>query len=75
MSDFDFPDEGITGFAPPTVGDHHRGFNAALDDAVQKYADERGASDPTMLTVQLFVRVSVSNPGRIEGYAAKLGPG
>ena len=66
-------EEGITGTARPALGDHHRGFNAALDDAVAKYAEEMGGPTSTAeLQVSFSVFVSVSNPGRIEGYAAKL---
>ena len=71
----DFPEGGISGFSPSTVGDHHRGFNAALDDAVSKYAEfQGGPTDALPFSVSFVVFVSVENPGRIEGYAAKLEP-
>ena len=66
------PEEGITGFARPTLGDHHRAFNAALDDAVANYAEAVGPSETTELVVSFRIFVSVQNPGRIEGYAAKV---
>ena len=54
-------------------GDHHHGFNRALDDAVRDYAERFGRTDdPVPLTVTFGVVVTVTNPGRIEGYTAKL---
>ena len=58
----------------PEPRDHHRGFNRALEDAVRKFADENGPTDAQVeLTVTFGVLVTVTNPGRIEGYVATLG--
>lgn len=57
----------------PEPRDHHRGFNRALEDAVARFATENGPTDgPVELTVTYSVLVTVTNPGRIEGYVAKL---
>lgn len=54
-------------------GDHHRGFDRALDDAVKDFAMKEGRTEsPVPLTVTFGVLVSVSNPGRIEAYTATL---
>jgi hypothetical protein len=67
-------EDGIRGEAPgPLPRDHHRGFDLALEDAVQKFAKRNGPTDePVELTVTFGVLVTVKNPGRIEGYVAKL---
>jgi hypothetical protein len=58
----------------PEPRDHHRGFNRALEDAVRDYAEKFGRTDsPVPLTVTFGVLVTVTNPGRIEGYTAQLG--
>lgn len=45
-----------------------------LEDAVRKFADENGPTDgPVELSVTFGVLVTVTNPGRIEGYVATLG--
>lgn len=58
----------------PEPRDHHRGFNRALEDAVRKFAEENGpTTEPVELSVTFGVLVTVTNPGRIEGYVATLG--
>ncbi len=57
----------------PEPRDHHRGFDRALEDAVRNYAKDVGRTDnPVPLTVTFGVLVTVTNPGRIEGYSAQL---
>lgn len=57
----------------PEPRDHHRGFDRALEDAVRDYAEKFGATErPVPLSVTFGVLVTVTNPGRIEGYTAKL---
>lgn len=66
---------GIRGEArSPVPRDHHRGFDLALEDAVRRFAEEHGPTDgPVELSVKFGVLVTVTNPGRIEGYVATLG--
>jgi hypothetical protein len=53
---------------------HSSGFDRALEDAVRKFAEENGPTDePVELSVTFGVMVTVTNPGRIEGYVATLG--
>ena len=52
--------------------DHHLGFDRALEAAVQEFAKEGPTERPVPLTVTFGVLVTVTNPGRIEGYTAKL---
>lgn len=55
-------------------GDHHAGFNEALDRAIEKWAEGREPfSDPIEISVALSVYVSKENPGRIEGYNVTIG--
>ena len=57
----------------PEPRDHHRGFDRALEDAVRDYAEKFGPTNGAVpLTVTFGVLVTVTNPGRIEGYTAKL---
>jgi hypothetical protein len=57
-----------------TDRDHHQGFNDALEDAVQRWAEGREPfSDPMEISVQLSVYVTKENPGRIEGYKVTIG--
>lgn len=65
---------GIRGEArSPVPRDHHRGFDLALEDAVRRFAEENGPTDGAVeLTVTFGVMVTVTNPGRIEGYVATL---
>jgi hypothetical protein len=64
----------IKGFADPEPLHHHRGFDRALDDAVRRFAEENEAPfGPEELTVTFGVIVTVTNPGRIDGYTATLG--
>jgi hypothetical protein len=66
---------GIRGVADaPEPGNHHRGFDRALEDAVRKFAEENGPTDgQEELSVTFGVLVRVTNPGRIEGYTATVG--
>jgi hypothetical protein len=68
------PTDGIRGEAHgPVPRDHHRGFDLALEDAVRKFAEQNGPTNgPVELTVTFSVLVTVTNPGRIEGYVATL---
>ena len=53
---------------------HSSGFDRALEDAVRRFAEENGPTDePVELTVKFGVMVTVTNPGRIEGYVASIG--
>jgi hypothetical protein len=54
---------------------HHEGFNEALDDAVDKWAQRVSQGTTDDLIVTLRVRVSRTNPGRIEKYSVELGSG
>ena len=57
----------------PSHADHHRGFDRALEDAVRRFAEENGpTTEPVELSVTFGVMVTVTNPGRIEGYVATL---
>ena len=69
------PTNGIRGESHgPVPRDHHRGFDQALEDAVRRFAEENGPTNgPVELTVTFGVLVTVTNPGRIEGYVATLG--
>ena len=47
---------------------------ARSEDAVRRFAEENGPTDgPVELTVTFGVMVTVTNPGRIEGYVATVG--
>ena len=56
---------------------HHLGFDKALDRAVDDWASNRSEATPPGETVELQVtlrvKVSKTNPGRIEGYVAEIG--
>ena len=69
------PTNGIRGESHgPVPRDHHRGFDRALEDAVRRFAEENGPTNgPVELTVTFGVIVTVTNPGRIEGYVATIG--
>jgi hypothetical protein len=68
------PNGGIRGEARgPVPRDHHRGFDLALEDAVRQFAEQNGPTNgPVELKVTFSVLVTVTNPGRIEGYVATL---
>jgi hypothetical protein len=74
MSNLEEPGFGEAG--EPRVA-HHLGFDKALDRAVDDWAAKRGAAtapgETVELQVTLMVKVSKTNPGRIEGYSAKIG--
>ena len=58
----------------PVPRDHHRGFDRALEDAVRRFAEDNGPTQGAVeLTVTFSVMVTVTNPGRIEGYVATIG--
>ena len=69
------PTNGIRGESHgPVPRDHHRGFDRALEEAVRRFAEENGPTDGQVeLTVTFGVLVTVTNPGRIEGYVATIG--
>jgi len=69
------PTNGIRGESHgPVPRDHHRGFDRALEDAVRRFAEDNGPTQGAVeLTVTFSVMVTVTNPGRIEGYVATIG--
>ena len=57
----------------PEPRNHHRGFDRALEDAVRRFAEDNGPTQGAVeLTVTFSVIVTVTNPGRIEGYVATV---
>lgn len=55
---------------PPTMPpDHMRGWNDAVQDALEHIGREKGTYD---VTVELSARVEVENPGHVIEYIAKI---
>jgi hypothetical protein len=74
MSSMETPGRGEAGQARRA---HHQGFDKALEKAVEDWAEKRAEATPpdetVELTVTLKVKVSKTNPGRIEGYVVDVG--
>lgn len=64
----------VTGVAKagPSIKSHSDGWNAALEDALNKTGWKAGDYNP--VRVEFYANVNVVNPGSIVEYAVKLIP-